>query len=67
MGSSSRWLLNQATHCSVASSTASRVFQGPRRWMISALNNPLMVSASALTLLCQEAAVKCPRSARIKG
>lgn len=28
---------------------------------------PLMVSARALTLLCQGAAVSCPKSARIKG
>ena len=33
MGSSRRWWLNHETHSSVASSTASRVFQGPRRWM----------------------------------
>jgi hypothetical protein len=37
MGSSRRWVLNQATHSSVASSTASLVFQGARRWISSAL------------------------------
>ena len=33
MGSSSRWLWNQATYSSVASSTASLVFHGARRWI----------------------------------
>lgn len=49
MGSGSRWWLNQATHCSVASSTASRVFQEDRRWITPALYSPMIVSASALT------------------
>jgi len=31
MGSSKRWWLNHETHSRVASSTASRVFHGPRR------------------------------------
>src|SRR5271170_7810354 len=33
MGSSSRRLLNQSTHSSVANSTASNDRHGPRRWM----------------------------------
>ena len=33
MGSSSRRLLNQSTHVSVAISTASKFRQGPRRWI----------------------------------
>ena len=37
MGSSSRRLLNQSTHASVANSTASNDRHGPRRWMTSAL------------------------------
>jgi len=49
VGSSKRWWLNHETHSRVANSTASRVFQGPRRWMISALYSPLTVSASALS------------------
>ena len=48
MLSSSRWRLNQATHSRVASSTASRFFQGARLWISSALYSPLIVSASAL-------------------
>ena len=49
MGSSHRWLLNQDTHSSVASSNDALVFQGARRWINSALYNPLMVSAKALS------------------
>ena len=37
IGSSSRRLLNQSTHSSVAYSTASKDRQGPRRWMTLAL------------------------------
>ena len=33
MGSSSRWWLNQDTHSRAASSTASLVFHGARRWI----------------------------------
>jgi hypothetical protein len=40
---------NHATHSSVASSTDSRFFHGPRRWITSALDSPLIVSASALS------------------
>jgi hypothetical protein len=40
-----------ATHSSIASSTACLVFQGPRRWITSALWSPLMVSAKAFPLL----------------
>ena len=49
IGSSRRRLLNQSTHSSVAYSTASKLRQGPRRWMTSALISPLIVSASALS------------------
>jgi len=38
-------LLNQSTHSSVAYSTASKLRHGPRRWMTSALNRPLIVVA----------------------
>jgi hypothetical protein len=43
--------LNQDTQFSVAISTASRDFLGPRRWINSALYIPLNVSASALSQL----------------
>ena len=49
IGSSRRRLLNQSTHSSAAYSTASKLRQGPRRWMTSALNRPLIVSARALS------------------
>ena len=49
MGSSSRWWLNQDTHCSVASSSDSLDFQGARRWTSSALYRALMLSAKALS------------------
>ena len=49
MGSSRRRLLNQSTHSKVAYSTASRLRQGPRRQITSALYSPLMVSAIALS------------------
>src|SRR5512144_2203201 len=49
IGSSSRRLLNQSTHSSVAYSTASNDRHGPRRWMTSVLNRPITVSASALS------------------
>ncbi len=45
MGSSSLEWLNQDTRSRVANSTASRVFQGARRWINSALYSPLIVSA----------------------
>jgi len=67
MGSSSLWWLNQETHSRVASSTDSLVFHGARRWISSALYKPLMVSASALTLLCQEVPCDFRRSASING
>ena len=67
MGSSRRWWLNHETHSSVANSTASRFLQGPRRWMISALYSPLIVSARALTLLCQAGRTESAKSARISG
>ena len=41
IGSSRRRWLNQSTHSSVASSTASQVFQ-VLRWITSALNRPLI-------------------------
>src|SRR5262250_143736 len=41
IGSSSRRLLNQSTHSSVAYSTSSSFRQGPRRSMTSDLNNPM--------------------------
>jgi hypothetical protein len=44
-----RRLLNQSTHSSVACSTASKLRQGPWRWMTFALNRPLIVSAWALS------------------
>lgn len=47
MEPSRRWLLNQATHSSVASSTDAIVFQGALRWISSVLYKPLIVSASA--------------------
>lgn len=49
MGSSSLWWLNQGTHSNVASSTDSLVLLGARRWLISALYNPLIVFAKALS------------------
>ena len=48
MGSRSRRLLNLSTHSRVANSTASKLRHGPRRWTTSALQRPLIVSASAL-------------------
>jgi hypothetical protein len=51
MGSSSLWWLNQDTHSDIANTTDSRVFQGARRWTISALYKPLMVSARELSWL----------------
>jgi len=51
MGSSRRRVLNQSTHSRVAHSTASKLRQGPRRWMTSALQRPLIVSAKALSWL----------------
>jgi hypothetical protein len=45
-----RWL-NQSTHLRVSHSTASAVLQDGRRWITSALNRPMIVSASALKLL----------------
>lgn len=51
MGSSRRRLLNQLTLSRVAYSTASKLRHGPRRWMTSALNRPLIVSASALAMV----------------
>ncbi len=49
IGSSRRVWLNQSTHSRVANSTASRLRHGPRRWITSALNKPLIVSARALS------------------
>ena len=49
IGSRSRRLLNQSTHSRVANSTASRCRHGPLRRMTSVLNNPITVSASALS------------------
>src|SRR5437762_13045847 len=46
IGSRMRRLLNQSTHSRVAYTTASKDFHGPRLWITSALNRPLMVSAS---------------------
>jgi hypothetical protein len=48
MCASRRRLLNQSTHSSVAYSTASKLRQGPRQWMTSALKRPLIGSASAV-------------------
>jgi|GEM_PF-1746298 len=48
MGSSSLTWLNHATHSSVASSTASRVFHGPRRWISSALYKPLILQIGSI-------------------
>src|SRR2546425_8977806 len=48
-GSSRRLPLHHATHSSVANSTSSSPFHGPRRWISSVLNNPITVSASALS------------------
>ena len=55
MGSSSRRVLNQSTHWSVAISTASMFFQGPRRRMTSALKRSLIVSAKAASELSPRA------------
>src|ERR1700710_202986 len=63
MGSSSRRWLNQSTHSSVANSTASKLRQGPRRWITSALNRPITVSASALMLLCPSSGLVRARAA----
>ena len=49
IGSSRRRLLNQSTHSRVANSTAAMLRHKPRRWMTSALNRPLIVSARALS------------------
>ena len=49
MGSNRRRVLNQSTHSRVAYSTVSKLRQSPRRWMTSALNRPLIVSARALS------------------
>ena len=52
-------MLNQSTDSRVAYSTASKLRQGLRRWITSALNRPLIVSANllgysaAITLLQQ--------------
>jgi hypothetical protein len=43
--------LNQATHWAVPSSTWSTSRQGPWRRISSFLNDPMVVSARALTLL----------------
>jgi hypothetical protein len=50
ISSSRRWWLNQSTHSRVLYSTASNDFYGPGRWMNSALNSPITLSASALSL-----------------
>ena len=42
MGPSRRRLLNESTPSRAAYSTASKLRQGPRRWMSSALNRPLI-------------------------
>ena len=42
MGSSRRRLLNQSTHSSVANSTASKLRQGPRRWIGKQINRRLV-------------------------
>ena len=42
-------LLSQSTHSSVVNSTASPLLHGLRRWITSALQRPLIVSASALS------------------
>src|SRR5205823_12134326 len=57
IGSRMRRLLNQSTHSRVAYSTASKDFHGPRLWITSALNRPLMVSASASSISAAIAAV----------
>src|SRR5262245_33878488 len=41
--------LYHATHSSVANSTALTPFHGPRRWISSALNNPITLSAKGRT------------------
>jgi molybdenum-dependent DNA-binding transcriptional regulator ModE len=40
---------NRATHFSVANSTDAVVFQGPRRWITSAMYKSLMIPANALS------------------
>lgn len=47
--SSSLRLLSRSTHSRVAYSTASSDCHEPRRWMTSALNSPMIVSARALS------------------
>ena len=49
IGPRSRRWLNQSTHSRVASSTASRLRQGPRRRITSVLKRPITVSARALS------------------
>ena len=48
MGARRRRLLYQSTHSRVAYSTASKERQGPRLWIASAVNRPLIASARAL-------------------
>jgi len=50
-GSRNLPLLNQSTHSRVANSTASNFRHGLRRWITSALERPLKVSARALSWL----------------
>ncbi len=46
MGSNRCLLFNRSTHFKVANSTASKDFQGSRRWVTPALKKPLMVDRS---------------------
>jgi hypothetical protein len=62
MGSSRRWLLNQDTHVSVASSKESLVLQRARQWSNSALWSPLIASASGAyesAPICSPPHTKC--------
>ena len=63
MGSSSRRWLNQSTHSSVASSTASRLCHDCR-WVTSVLYRSLMVSARAWLVHCHRSPPRCPSRAR---
>src|SRR3954452_16570280 len=67
IGSKRRRLLNQSTHSRVANSTASKLRQGPPRWITSVLNKPMTVSARALMLLCRSSSFRCwlPRLAKM--
>src|ERR1700712_514142 len=67
MGSSSRRVLYHSTHSRLADSTASKLRQGPRRWVTSALKMALTVSARALMLLCPSSGLVRARAAAFRS